>query len=306
MVRATRSLLVAGGLSLLALGGSALAAANASDPATYQTMASTLLEFQGADITPAIVPEELLSLSGALQVAFGNLTAELGSTVPLSSDAASSSSALLAQSPAMSLNYTQAVTQQELFWSQLFTVIAFDAAYPGVSAINGTVAVTLQYLCNNMTVVNGALRNMTSPVQAWTAPNVTDGSGPHRFVQLVVAQGSDFTPLPAAQLASGGNFSLADYVARTRLGKVVAANYFVVENGTHIAPGIDLKPTQAVPMQSVLAKATSISASIIAEGTRSAQLKAASAAHRAHSASGAQAVALVAVIALASALAVFA
>lgn len=250
-------------LLVAAFAGSAMAASNASEAVTYDNMASTILEFQGANLVPQVIPDELMSLAGSLQVKFGNATAELGSIVPADQ---------LTVAPTFIVNYTNAVSQQDIFWNELFTVVAFDAAYPGVETTNDTV--WRQYLCNNMTALDGALHNMTGPVTSWKAPSIPQGSGPHRMVQLVFAQGPDFAPVANYTNTTGqaaANMSLTDYVKRSNLGKIVAANYFIVQNGTDVNPDIKVQATQAVPAESVQAKATSISASILADATRGAR-----------------------------------
>jgi phosphatidylethanolamine-binding protein len=276
----------------------ALCAANASDEQTYTHMASTMLQFSNAGLVPQVIPAELFSLSAALQVTYGNETsADLGSIVPAEH---------LASAPTYQLNYTGEVQQQQVFWSQLFTVLAFDAGYPSSNESSG---IWRQYLANNMTVMqaDGVLQNMTDPVTAWTQPNITQDSGPHRFVQLVFAQGPDFAPIANLTNSTGSNaanMQLAEYVQQANLGKIVAANYFIVQNGTKVDGDLPVSSTQAVASASVTAMASKISASIIAEGTRAVLLKDSAAASSMLS-SNTAAAAILAAVSIASACTLF-
>ncbi len=256
MVSFTRCLLT---LSLAAT--AVLANGNSSDGPTYEQMAATALELKGADLVPTVIPTELFSLSAALQLTYNETNqtvAELGSVAPVQA---------VQQAPIWQLNYTGAVASQQVFWSQLFTAMIFDAGYPG-DDLNGTVF--RHYLANNLTVVDGVLRNMSAPVTKYAAPFPANGTGPHRYVALVFAQSPEF--MPPANFTNGvgtgpANFSLTDYVKNSHLGKIVAASYFVVQNGTAVAADLNPKPspTSAVNPADVTALASSISASIIAQ-----------------------------------------
>ena len=242
-------------LSLALPAGFAMGFANTSSDPTYGNMASTLLELKAADVVGPIIPEELMSLSGALQVTFGNTTAELGSTMPLEKVNAT---------PTFNVNYTSAVADQQLFFNQLFTVLAFDA---GATPEKENATVFKHFLSNNLTTIDGELQNMTGPVTQWSVPPVEKGTGPHRLVQLIFAQGPDFAPISANGTQPPANISFTDYVKQSNLGKIVAANYFFVQNGTDLNHGVTVEPAPAIPAESVSAEATSISASIVAEAT---------------------------------------
>ncbi|KAL1409629.1 hypothetical protein Q8F55_003625 [Vanrija albida] len=68
----------------------------------------------------------------------------------------------------------------------------------------------------------------------YAGPAPPSGDGPHRYVFLLFNQPSDFAA-PAGfnntNTPVQNNFDLAEYQTNAKLGDVVAANYFVVENG---------------------------------------------------------------------------
>jgi hypothetical protein len=67
----------------------------------------------------------------------------------------------------------------------------------------------------------------------YAGPGPAEGSGSHRYVVLLYAQSSAFTP-PSDLTSAGvgmGTWILEQYVSGSSLGPLVAGNYFQVENG---------------------------------------------------------------------------
>ncbi|WOO79649.1 Putative odorant-binding protein A5 [Vanrija pseudolonga] len=112
---------------------------------------------------------------------------------------------------------------------------------------------TLHWLINSLHV-----NTTTSPyklnylngttIVEYAGPAPPSGDGPHRYVFLLFNQPSDFAApegLNNRNTPVQNNFDLATYQTNAKLGDVVAANYFVVENG-EVNPTLSLTATQAV------------------------------------------------------------
>lgn len=82
----------------------------------------------------------------------------------------------------------------------------------------------------------------------YAGPAPPSGDGPHRYVFLLFNQPSEFAApegLNNKNTPVQNNFDLATYQTNAKLGDVVAANYFVVENG-EVNPTLTLTATTAV------------------------------------------------------------
>lgn len=85
-------------------------------------------------------------------------------------------------------------------------------------------------------------------------------------MQLVFEQFANFTQ-PQGYQQGGltvGNMSLSDYYTQSNLGKLVAANYIIVEVGTST---VSASSTAAVPSASVAAYVSSMSKASVSAGS---------------------------------------
>lgn len=111
----------------------------------------------------------------------------------------------------------------------------------------------------------------TPAIQAYTEPGPAAGSGAHRYMALVFAQGSSFTApeglnQPGTQLS---NFTLSEYISQSKIGKIVALSYILVENTSEGSK--TFSSTASVPSASVAAAASSVSASLAGSATGAAK-----------------------------------
>ncbi|KAG8950292.1 hypothetical protein FRC03_012919, partial [Tulasnella sp. 419] len=116
-----------------------------------------------------------------------------------------------------------------------YTVIAFDASYPGA---NQTGEYNLHYLANNLQYValhdNRITINSTDPPRVtYSPPLPPEGSGPHRYIWLVYKQQDGFQPPadPPAGTTSVELFNYTQYISQSGLGDPFAGTYFTVERG---------------------------------------------------------------------------
>ncbi|KAH8829692.1 phosphatidylethanolamine-binding protein [Flagelloscypha sp. PMI_526] len=136
-----------------------------------------------------------------------------------------------------------------------YTVAMVDCDIVGAD----TSQVTRHWLVNNAKVASNAVTtDNVNEITKYGAPLPAEGSGSHRYVLLVYAQPSGFTP-PADPPTNAGiaKFSLSDYVKAANLGSPIAANYIQVEQGTATQ---SVSQTQSV-VSSTLAAGASSSAS---------------------------------------------
>jgi len=84
----------------------------------------------------------------------------------------------------------------------------------------------------------------------YVGPGPLEGTGPHRYVVVLVVQEQSFTA--PADVTTFGAYSAQQYLSTSGLGPVVAANYFVVENG---ASTVAVSSTSAVNTATVVAAA---------------------------------------------------
>ena len=121
----------------------------------------------------------------------------------------------------------------------------------------------------------------------YVGPGPLEGTGPHRYVVVLVVQEQSFTA--PADVTTFGAYSAQQYLSTSGLGPVVAANYFVVENG---ASTVAVSSTSAVNTATVVAAVSTSSqasassaASSAASGASSSMMGSASGSNAATSAS---------------------
>lgn len=87
-------------------------------------------------------------------------------------------------------------------------------------------------------------------ITEYAGPAPPAGSGPHRYAFLLVQQNQDFAAPQAYSQKNTpvGAFDYKKYITDAKLGQIVAANYFTVEEGTATAT---LSQTQAVDTASI-------------------------------------------------------
>ncbi|KAI0003224.1 phosphatidylethanolamine-binding protein [Russula compacta] len=132
-----------------------------------------------------------------------------------------------------------------------YTLVMADAGPVGTNESEGQ---TRHWLVNSVTV-NSTTFNVSTTggvaVTDYAGPAPPEGSGPHRYVLLLLPQPSSFSP--PANLSKAGVgvsvFQLTDYIS---------AMYFDVEQGT---PNVTLSPTSAV-ITSTLKPATPASSTV--------------------------------------------
>jgi len=111
-------------------------------------------------------------------------------------------------------------------------------AHADVVGTNESVGQTRHWLVNGVTLKNGTSGYNVSTTDAvavtdYAGPAPAAGSGPHRYVILLISQPSDFAP--PSNLSSPNVpvsvFHLTDYISTSKLGGIVAGMYFVVQQG---------------------------------------------------------------------------
>ncbi|BEI81383.1 hypothetical protein CcaverHIS002_0205430 [Cutaneotrichosporon cavernicola] len=132
--------------------------------------------------------------------------------------------------------------------TQLYSAILVDA---GVAGSNDTTNQTLHWLINSIHVntTGGAPYALAyangTTITEYAGPNPPPNVGPHRYVLGLFQQPADFAaPTAYSQKNTPvGTFNLAEYITQSKLGPLVAANYFTVANG---AIPTDIPQTSAV------------------------------------------------------------
>jgi len=138
-----------------------------------------------------------------------------------------------------------------------FTLVMADADIVGTNESNGQ---TRHWLVNGVVLTgsNPPLNVSTDngvAVTEYAGPAPASGSGPHRYVILLLSQPSNFSPPANLSSANVGVsvFELTDYISTSNLGPIVAGMYFDVEVGTAT---VTPSPTSPV-ISSTLKPATS-------------------------------------------------
>ncbi|KAF7338513.1 Nucleus protein [Mycena venus] len=175
----------------------------------------------------------------------------------------------------------QAMAQKDVSSKPVVTVSAFNATLTGnftiamvdadvVGTDYGTDGVNRHWLENGVTISSGTVSDTSATaITAYAGPGPAPGSGPHRYVVLLYAQPSTFSP-PAdlsAPVTGVHKFDLNAYVKDSGLGDIIAANYFTVEVGTD---STSLPVTSAVVTSTLASAAPSGGASGGPSGTGSA------------------------------------
>ncbi|WVQ76513.1 hypothetical protein IAR50_006183 [Cryptococcus sp. DSM 104548] len=189
---------------------------------TSNSTASTV-DIEEAGIVPDLL--ETFTPEGTLSVEFSGQAITTGQNLT-ADDVASSPT--LAVSPA---------SNATLDSSALYTVVMVDADIVGTD--ESTTNQTRHWLVNSAGLASGSSGSQavnwtgSTSITDYAGPGPDAGSGAHRYVIIIYEQPSDFSP-PSDLSTAGtalGKFSLADYVSSSKLGSIVTANYFQVENG---------------------------------------------------------------------------
>jgi hypothetical protein len=123
-----------------------------------------------------------------------------------------------------------------------FTLVMVDAGIVGTNET--TNEQTRHWLVNNVTLTGNSTNSTLLPtlnvstadgvaVTSYAGPAPAAGSGPHRYVILLLPQPSNFSPPANLSQANTGVsvFELTDYISESHLGPPVAGMYFQVEEG---------------------------------------------------------------------------
>jgi len=128
-----------------------------------------------------------------------------------------------------------------------FTLVMADADVVGTDESIGQ---TRHWLVNYVTLQNTSSSLSVSTlagvaVTDYAGPGPQAGSGPHRYVLLLLPQPSTFSqPANLSQTNVGVSvFHLTDYISTSHLGEPIAGMYFDVEEGTAT---VTLSPTSPV------------------------------------------------------------
>ncbi|WWC57920.1 uncharacterized protein I303_100455 [Kwoniella dejecticola CBS 10117] len=206
-------------LALLAVSASAQ---NTSSTVTERDIEGLEANFKQAQLVPQLIsdfePEALLSVS------FGGQAISIGDK--LDKDAVASSPELTV-SPA---------PDHDLDAGALYTVLMADANAVGTD--QNVTEQTRHWLVNGVSLSGDTAPytvNYTgaTTITDYAGPGPFEGTGSHRYVIAVYEQGSDFAA-PANLSTSGvalGTWFLSGYVSESKLGDLLTANYFQVENG---------------------------------------------------------------------------
>jgi phosphatidylethanolamine-binding protein (PEBP) family uncharacterized protein len=132
-----------------------------------------------------------------------------------------------------------------------FTLVMVDARTVGTNESNGQI---LHWLVNYVTLKRNCSSHRPLNVSTTGAVVVTNyvgplpqaGSGPHRYVILLLPQPSSFSPPANLTKPNSGpslNFHLTDYISTSHLGPPFAGMYFDVQQGPS---NVTVPPTSAV------------------------------------------------------------
>jgi phosphatidylethanolamine-binding protein (PEBP) family uncharacterized protein len=145
-----------------------------------------------------------------------------------------------------------------------YTLVMADADVVGT---NESVGQTRHWLVNGVTLKNGTSSNSSSSstplnvsttggtaITDYAGPAPAEGSGPHRYVILLLPQPSSFSPPSNLSKPNVGVsvFNLDDYISSSHLGQPIAGMYFDVQQGT---TNVTIPATSAV-VSSTLKPAT--------------------------------------------------
>ncbi|KAH7889809.1 phosphatidylethanolamine-binding protein [Phlebopus sp. FC_14] len=124
------------------------------------------------------------------------------------------------------------------------TLLMADAGPPGTDETKGQ---RRHWLVNGATISGGNVSMVGSTVVTrYIPPNPPAQSGPHRYVFLLYNQPGEF--LPPSSLAKsnvgGGIMNVEHYVNSSKLGPLIAGNYFTVQDG--LTASFPIPPTTEV------------------------------------------------------------
>jgi len=216
--------------------------------------------FQNAQIVPQLL--SAFEPQGLLQVVYGNNAITAGQNL---------SEADVATYPMVSFTPT-ANASSSFNSSTKFTIMLVDANVVGTNESN--TPQTRHWLVNSATLdmqsEGGWALNFTgsTAITNYNAPGPAPGSGSHRYVVLLYAQPTPFTP--PADLSTPdiplGTFVLRSYVQEGDLGLAIGGQYFQVEEGVAT---FSVSPTTSVD-SSTLPGFGSTTATSMASGMTSA------------------------------------
>jgi phosphatidylethanolamine-binding protein (PEBP) family uncharacterized protein len=129
-----------------------------------------------------------------------------------------------------------------------FTLVMADARAVGTNESNGQV---LHWLANYATLENEYSSLNVSTARAvvvteYVQPQPIVGTGPHRYVILLLPQPSSFSPPANLSMANTGPdvyFHITDYISSSHLGQPIAGMYFDVQQGPAT---VSIPPTSPV------------------------------------------------------------
>ncbi|WWC85612.1 uncharacterized protein L201_000476 [Kwoniella dendrophila CBS 6074] len=209
-------------LPALALLATSALAQNSTSSVTEKDIEGLEANFKQAQLVPQLIsdfdPEAILSVS------FGGQAITVGQK--LDKDAvASSPEVTVAPAPG-----------HDLEAGALYTLLMADANAVGTD--QNTTEQTRHWLVNGVSLSGSGSSyavNYTgaTTITDYAGPGPFEGTGSHRYVVALYEQGSDFAA-PSNLSTAGvplGTWFLPSYVSEAKLGDLLSANYFQVENG---------------------------------------------------------------------------
>lgn len=209
-------------LTLLSLKAGSVSAQNA----TAEEINGVVANYEGAQLVPQFLPT--LEPQGVLLVAFNGTNINLGDALPQDTVGAFPN---LQVSP-----YTGSEA-----WGfgedYMYTALMADADIVGTDEGGEQ---TFHWLANGLTLGSSSTDppfsfnlSTSTTIINYAGPGPAAGSGPHRYVILLIRQYPNFTA--PSDLSSPdtplGTHSTSQYLSTEGLGDVVATSYFTVENG---------------------------------------------------------------------------
>ncbi|WWC97266.1 hypothetical protein V866_004145 [Kwoniella sp. B9012] len=209
-------------LALLAI--PALAQNSSSTTASQTDIEAIEAHFKQAELVPQLIEE--FDPEAILTVSFGGSAISPGDL--LDKDA-------VASSPEITVT-PESADSDDFQAGKLYTVLMADANAVGTD--QNVTEQTRHWLVNSVGISGDSAPyalNYTgaTTITDYAGPGPLEGTGSHRYVIALYEQGDDFAApsnLSTAGVALGTWF-LKSYVSESKLGDLLAANYFQVENG---------------------------------------------------------------------------
>jgi phosphatidylethanolamine-binding protein (PEBP) family uncharacterized protein len=203
-------------------------------------IAAIQAHFKNADIAPFLLPT--FNPSAIMNVAFSGVG-------PISPG-----QTLSMQQTATAPDVTIIPANSSVPTTGNFTLVMVDARAVGTNESNGQI---LHWLVNYATLKNESSSWPPSPslnvstacgvvVTEYVPPQPIVGSGPHRYVILLLPQPSSFSPpanLSSPIVGIDLYFHITDYTLSSHLGQPIAGMYFDVQHGPAT---VTIPPTSAV------------------------------------------------------------